>query len=36
VLGVFGMGGWGQFLKVLCVYVAFLVKLKLGKGPRGY
>ncbi|KAK4236504.1 zeaxanthin epoxidase, chloroplastic [Achaetomium macrosporum] len=36
VLGVFGLGGWRDFLRVLCVYVAFLVRLKLGKGPRGY
>jgi 2-polyprenyl-6-methoxyphenol hydroxylase-like FAD-dependent oxidoreductase len=36
VLGVFSMGGWREFLKVLYVYVAFLVKLKSGKGPRGY
>lgn len=36
VLGIFGLGSWGQLLKTLWVYVVFLVKLKLGKGPRGY
>jgi 2-polyprenyl-6-methoxyphenol hydroxylase-like FAD-dependent oxidoreductase len=36
VLGAFGLRGWGEFVKVLCVYVAFLVRLKLGRGPRGY
>ncbi|GAB1316521.1 Zeaxanthin epoxidase, chloroplastic [Madurella fahalii] len=29
VLGIFGLGGWWDFLKILGVYVAFLVRLKL-------
>ena len=36
VLGLFCMGSWGQLLGVMWVYVVFLVKLKMGKGPRGY
>ncbi|KAL2020573.1 hypothetical protein VTK56DRAFT_8161 [Thermocarpiscus australiensis] len=31
VLGVFGVGGWWEFLRVLFVYVVFLVRLKLGR-----
>lgn len=31
LLGVFGVGRWWDFVKVLGAYVAFLVKLKLGK-----
>ena len=36
LLGVFGLGGWGALLKALYVYIAFVLKLKLGKGPKGY
>ncbi|KAK3302905.1 uncharacterized protein B0T15DRAFT_538526 [Chaetomium strumarium] len=36
VLGAFGLRGWREFVKVLCVYVAFLVRLRLGRGPRGW
>lgn len=31
VLGAFGLGRWWELLMVACVYVAFLVRLKLGR-----
>ena len=36
VAGVLGQGGWRELGKALWVYVVFLVKVRLGKGPRGY
>jgi hypothetical protein len=30
LLGMFGVSRWWEFFKTLCLYVAFLVKLKFG------
>ncbi|KAL2141945.1 hypothetical protein VTI28DRAFT_1780 [Corynascus sepedonium] len=36
LLGAFGQGRWSEFWRTLWTYVTFLVKLKLGRGPKGY
>ncbi len=35
LLGMFGLGTWGAFVKALYMYVAYIWTLKLGKGPKG-
>ncbi|KAL2172778.1 hypothetical protein VTG60DRAFT_2597 [Thermothelomyces hinnuleus] len=36
MLGTFGLGRWRELWRTLWTYLAFLMRLKLGKGPRGY